>query len=407
MNPGGYTNYFSLNLTSGYSGANYFFEAALFSNLNERETRGLQVAGIANVTGGNAFAGMTDKEKDAKVRTGFEANLTGLQASGIANVVLNNVFGSQISGGVNVTKGALLGFQLAGISNTVYKYSFGVQLAGLYNVSAASMDGVQLSGLFNITTNELYGVQIGMINRAAIIQGANSYPATTEPTGVQIGVINVATKKMNGFQIGLINKAGVMQGTQIGLINIFRNGKDPYTRNGTAIGLINAGQVVHLSAYASDLFVGNIEIATGTEKNARVNGENTVRMIMNALIYANDPVFLSDREQWAVGYGIEKMYFNRSTAPGMGYFRFISFGADFLHINRQRGKLTKALNLLIRPNISVGSRLNPRNRHVYVMLIAAYNYLISKTDAYVESIGGSAKTRIAHWPGFGVGVLLR
>src|SRR5690606_3294036 len=48
-----------------------------------------------------------------------------------------------------------------------------------------------------------------------------------------------------------------------------------------------------------------------------------------------------------------------------------------------------------------------RNRHVYVMLIAAYNYLISKTDAYVESIGGSAKTRIAHWPGLGVGDLLR
>lgn len=35
MHPGGYSNYFSLNLTSGYSSANYFFEIGFISNLNE------------------------------------------------------------------------------------------------------------------------------------------------------------------------------------------------------------------------------------------------------------------------------------------------------------------------------------------------------------------------------------
>ncbi len=121
MHPGGYINYFSFNLTSGYSMANYIFEIGLISNLNVNETKGLQISGIANLTGANAFAGMQQKEKDEKIKRGFEANLTGFQIAGVSNVVLNNVFGGQISGVTNVAKGALQGFQLSGISNVVYK----------------------------------------------------------------------------------------------------------------------------------------------------------------------------------------------------------------------------------------------------------------------------------------------
>src|SRR5688572_9116790 len=170
LHAGGYSNYFSINVTSGYSAANYMFEIGGISNLNENETRGLQFAGLVNVTGGNAFKGMQWKEADKKKREGFEANLSGAQFSGIANIVVNNVFGWQTSGGVNLAKGSLQGFQLAGISNTVYKYSFAVQLAGVYNVSVESMDGVQVSTLFNVTQGGLYGAQLGMFNKAGFIE---------------------------------------------------------------------------------------------------------------------------------------------------------------------------------------------------------------------------------------------
>src|SRR5690606_8044049 len=145
MYPGGYINYFSFNLTSGYSKGNYLVELGLISNLNTDETRGLQLAGVANLTGANAFEGLLPKARDEKIRSGFEANLSGLQAAGVVNVVLNNVFGGQVAGGGNVVKGALHGFQLAGVTNVVYKYSFGVQLAGMWNVSYQSMDGIQLA----------------------------------------------------------------------------------------------------------------------------------------------------------------------------------------------------------------------------------------------------------------------
>nr|AIA10726.1 unknown Function [uncultured bacterium]AIA10891.1 unknown Function [uncultured bacterium] len=228
------------------------------SNLNVLETHGLQFAGVANITGGNAYAGLQWKEIDKKKREGFEANLSGAQFSGLANIVLNNVFGWQASGGINLSKGALQGFQLAGISNTVYKYSFAVQLAGIYNVSVESMDGVQTSGLFNITKGGLYGLQLSAFNRAGHTEGINSFE-NSDTWGVQIGLVNLAGR-MNGFQIGLINYGRRMQGTQIGLINIFSNGRTPETRDGTSIGLLNIGSSGHFSVFSSDMFIVTLRL---------------------------------------------------------------------------------------------------------------------------------------------------
>lgn len=120
IHPGSFSNIVAVNLTSGYSGASYLFEFAGVSNLNTTETRGLQIAGLTNITGGNAFAGMLPKEKERKIREGFEANLTGIQLAGVSNYVLNNVFGAQLSGGLNISNGALEGIQVAG-RNTAAK----------------------------------------------------------------------------------------------------------------------------------------------------------------------------------------------------------------------------------------------------------------------------------------------
>ncbi len=405
LHPGSYSNYFSLNLTSGLSSANYMIEIGGVSNLNVNETRGLQFAGIANITGGNAFAGMQMKEVDKKSREGFEANLSGGQFSGLANIVLNNVFGSQITGGVNVAKGALQGFQLAGISNTVYKYSFAVQFAGVYNVSAESMDGVQVAGLFNVTKGGLFGLQIAMINRAGYSNGINSYD-NQFPTGVQIGLVNFSGS-MNGFQFGLVNYSKRMQGTQIGLINLYRSGKTPETRDGTSIGLLNFGSTGYFSVYGSDLFPTNIEIATGTIKNKRLSGNRAEKQIQNSLIYANDAKFLSTRDVWAFGYGIKKMYFNRSTQPGRSHFQFLSFGVDWLHINHERKKITKELSLLARPGISLGSRLHPKNRNFFFFASATYNLYKSQSGKTLEMIADAKTSQLQHSPGFSGGVLIQ
>src|SRR5690606_26684823 len=66
MHPGGYHNYFSLNLTAGYAGSTRLLGLALISNADEESTSGLQIAGLANLTGVNAFAGMQRKEREEK-----------------------------------------------------------------------------------------------------------------------------------------------------------------------------------------------------------------------------------------------------------------------------------------------------------------------------------------------------
>lgn len=205
LHPGGFKNIISFNLTSGYSNATLLFEVAGISNLNTDETRGLQFAGLANITGGNSFAGLGKKELEKKVNSVFEANLTGIQVSGITNIVITNVFGAQLTGISNISGGALMGLQISGVSNVVRKYSFGMQLAGLWNSSVQSMDGLQVAGLMNYTGGQLHGVQVSLINKAELMEGKNSVGGSRE-TALQLGIFNMASK-MNGFQIGLINVA--------------------------------------------------------------------------------------------------------------------------------------------------------------------------------------------------------
>ena len=408
LHPGGFTNYFSLNLSSGYSKSNMVLEIAGISNLNEEKTRGLQISGLVNLTGANAFAGMDEKEKALKIKSGFEANMNGLQISGISNVVINNVFGGQISGGVNLSKGALIGTQIAGVSNVVYKYSFGFQMAGLWNSSVQSMDGVQFAGGMNYTSGELYGVQIAAFNRAGYIEGKNSMP-NDKPTGVQIGLVNVA-KKMNGFQIGLINYANRSQGTQIGLINIYRKGKDVGTRDGTAVGLANIGDVCHAAIYTDELFFTNYEISTGNMKNRRMKQEWTNKYVVNSLVFSNSSNgFVSDEKSWAFGYGLKKFHYSRSDLPGMVEFRFLSYGLELMKINYEAKKVTKDLSLLARPKISVGTRLHRKLPQVYVFGAVTYNLYWSETDSGISPTFMESSMRIENklfemWPGASFGI---
>jgi hypothetical protein len=406
LHPGGFDNFFSLNITSGYSSANYIFEMGIVSNLNVMETRGIQIAGVANVTGSNAYQSLTPKQIEKKKKEGFEANLSGLQIAGLCNIVLHNIFGAQISGGINNAEGAMQGVQIAGIGNTIEKYSFGVQLAGLYNSSVESMDGIQVSALLNATRGGLNGVQISAFNKSGFIEGKNSYESTGN-TGLQIGLIN-HSKSMNGFQIGLINVGGRMQGTQIGLINIFKNGKTPETRDGTSIGLVNMGSSGYLSLYTSELFTTNIEIATGTVKNRRKAADVMEKQIQNSLIYSKNFSFANESSQWAIGYGLKKFFFNRSATPAFSRMKFIAGGIDVLKINQETGKVSKDLSVVARPQILAGTRFHPKNRVFHFFAAVSYNIYHADNNQHINTlINESEKSSKKQWPGLSIGVLVQ
>jgi hypothetical protein len=402
LHAGSYTNIFSFNITSGYSAANKFLEIGLLSNANEIETRGLQIGGIANVTGINAYKGLSEKEIDQKYKKGFEANMIGAQLSGVVNSVLSNAYGWQATGGVNVVRNALIGFQLAGISNVVYKYSFGFQLAGISNISVQSMDGVQVAAVTNYTHGGLYGVQISAINEAGFIEGKNGYE-NNDYTGLQLGLVNKSRERMNGYQVGLINISGRMQGTQIGLINIYKRGKDIGTRDGTSIGLLNIGDVGHAAISANEIFPISYEISTGNRKNGRIASETKNKYVLNSLIYSTHGGWLENRNaEWALGYALRKYYYNRSVTPGMTEFWFFSYGGSFLHLNEQKKKLNNELNLLVRPEISVGKRIHPKLFGVYVFVAVSYNVLMNEGSK--SELANANQS--SHWPGASLGVML-
>ena len=407
LQPGSYENYFSINLTSGYSVSTLLFEVASISNLNTNRTTGLQISGIANLTGANAFAGLTKKDKDAKSNSGFSPYLNGIQISGLTNAVIGDAHGAQVSGGINLAKGGLVGLQFSGFSNIVYKYSFGVQVSGLFNASVGSMDGVQIGSLCNYTSGQLSGVQIGAFNQAGYIEGKNSYD-NTQPMGIQIGLINFA-KKMNGFQFGIINFAKRSQGTQIGVINFYKGGTQTGTKDGTAIGVINAGANTYISIGCNDMFGLNYEIATGTRKNARIEMDKRNVYVTNSIIYSH---LSHTGDYWGVGYGLKKMIFNRSALPGMTEARYISYGVDVQHINFKRSEITRDLSLLARLKIMVGKRITPKSFGFNWYTSLDLNTFWTKTGNYSiapKSLKSSTRVKdlyLDYWPGFSVGLLL-
>lgn len=405
FHPGSFNNFVSINLSSGYSASTLLFEFGVISNLNVNRTNGLQIAGVANITGGNAFGGLTKKESEAKIKSGFSPYVSGSQFSGLTNIVLGDAIGTQFTGGINFNKGALIGLQVSGIANIVYKYSFGVQLSGLFNISEVSFNGVQISGFSNYTNGELEGIQLGLLNQAGDIEGKNSLD-NAQPTGFQIGLINFS-KKMNGFQIGLINFAKQSQGTQIGLVNFYKGGKETGTRDGTAIGLVNLGDLTYLSIYASELFVLNYEISTGTRKNGRIKLDKRNVYVTNALIFSHSSF---NKQKWGMGYGLKKMYFNRSELPGKTESKFIGYGIDVEHINEVTGKITKNLNLLSRLKIIAGTRLAPKLYGVNCFAALSLNVFWTDDENsmkpdFLSSATKGKNMNIEYWPGLSVGLL--
>lgn len=405
LHPGSFNNYLSINLSSGYSASNILFELGLVSNLNVNRTKGLQIAGLSNITGGNAYGGLTREEIEKKKMNGLSPYLSGVQFSGLTNMVLGDVYGMQASGGLNINRGCMLGFQVAGIANVVNKYALGVQFSGLLNIVKTSFGGVQLAGFSNYISGEMGGCQISIFNLAGGIHGEVTGKRMI-PQGMQIGLINIS-EQMNGIQVGLINYAQQSQGTQIGLINFYKNGNQTNVRDGTSIGLVNWGDLTYVSVYTNELYAFNYEISTGTKKNGRIKSDKFNHYITNALIFSHKAYKGSS---WGFGYGFKNLLFNRSETPGQTESKFVGYGMDIERISKEKGNLSKGLSMLGRVKLIGGTRVAPKLFGVYCFTAISMNvYVTDQLDSlnpdFLTSTGRVKNRKVAYWPGLSFGLL--
>lgn len=438
LESGHYFNRFSLNLFSGISAGNHHLEIGTIANINTRSSTGIQLAGLANIIGSNAYYNLSMADELAIIEEGFSSDLKGIQLSGLLNFVRNNTEGIQLTGGVNFNNGYMHGFQLAGLSNMAGKQVFGVQIAGLYNVAVRGMTGAQVSALFNYTYGELAGLQLGLINRAMLLEGKNSASRSSD-RGFQIGLVNIG-REMDGVQLGLINIARATHGVQLGLINFFH--PSPYKGSsvegyGVPVGLLNFGSSgAHMRLYADEIFLTVLERTTGNCQNctftpSQMPFTGSFKIVnQNALIFGYNPWpgYNSDIK-WGFGYGFMKVFYNKSSMIEQDLKNgriLLSSGLRLMHLNRTT-KFDKSLSLLARAHVEAGLRLKGATRFLFQQLTGNYSpqklmgrkgahliagvsfntYLHNSTDIRngMEILRKREKgTNLQYWPGFSFGL---
>lgn len=169
-------NNFSFNLFGGYTAGVKGLEIGGLFNLNKKDVKYLQAAGLFNITGGS----VTGLQIGGLHNTSLK-NVKGLQAAGINNYVKGNFAGLQIAGVANINSGTMNGFQAAGVFNYQNRNSNAIQIGGVANIGGGEVKGLQVGGVFNYA-KKLRGVQIGLIN------------ISDTSDGYSIGLVNVVLK---------------------------------------------------------------------------------------------------------------------------------------------------------------------------------------------------------------------
>lgn len=325
-----YSAKYSLNIIAGSNGALDGYEVGTLFNYTKFYTSGFQLAGGANITGGDMsgvnIAGLINYAED---------DMTGIQFSGVANVSKDQLTGIQFTAGLNFSENGSSGMQWAGIANISNGDIEGIQGAGLFNYTGSDLSGIQFSSVFNYAGNDVEGMQFtsginyaggdisgliaagianiasddieglllsGVLNIAKnnasgllisgglnvskeieglTIAGFGNFAETIN--GLQIGGINFA-KEANGVQIGIINIANEFEGMPVGLISLYGNGRkniDVRFSDGgfTEIGITTGTHRVYnslLFGYNTllDRDVYRVGLAIGLEKNIQDSFEN-------------------------------------------------------------------------------------------------------------------------------------
>jgi len=349
------------------------------------------------------FAMKKSNEVRQMRRQGESADMIGVQLAGLMNFVRGSAVGGQVTMGLNSSR-SVIGVQLAGLVNTSEKYLLGGQLSLIANISNGPTAGFQLGLGLNKTKNDLEGGQLGMLNFARTIEGKNSV-LSDKPTAVQIGILNKA-KKMNGFQVGIVNISGEMRGTQIGLINIYNTPVKTGKKGGTAIGLVNTGNLLHLQYFVDETFLVNTGIGTGNDKNYGIMGRPSTKFLINYLLYRQNN--FSNVSMRAFGYGLEKYYFNVELGPN-NEFRFFSVGLYASYVDMK--EKTNGVNGLLELSLSGGTRLTNKMSGLYLKATIDGNFHYGSNDLTMgpKKIVLKAQSDSSvqeFWPGFRVGIIL-
>ena len=223
INASQYNAKYSLNFIAGYHGGLEGYEVGLV-NINRKFARGFQFGGL-NLTGGE-MAGL----QLAALLNYAEHNISGLQLSGFANYAGAELGGLQLSGFANYAGTELSGLQAAGFMNYAGTSLNGLQAAGFLNYGHSNISGLQAAGFANITSGNISGLQAsGFANIAGgSIEGLQAAGfaviARENSEGLHMsGFANIAGGQMEGmFLSGFSNiTGGSLEGIAItGFANI-------------------------------------------------------------------------------------------------------------------------------------------------------------------------------------------
>ena len=215
-------NNFSLNIVGGLTAGTEGVEIGCVFNINKKDAKYVQVAGVFNLVGGNVY---------------------GTQIGGIYNHVLDSLEGVQVTGFGNVVDGAVDGAQIAGFSNYARDHVKGSQVSGFANVSKGTTSGMQIGGFGNYSKGKMDGVQISA--------GAN---IADEMNGTQIGGLFNYAKELNGLQIGIFNYADTSSGYSLGFMSFVRKGYHKVSLSSNEVLNTNIAFKTGSSKYYSILF---------------------------------------------------------------------------------------------------------------------------------------------------------
>ncbi|MBP7407656.1 MAG: hypothetical protein KA941_02750 [Flavobacteriales bacterium] len=324
---GVFVNQYSFNFLAGYSRGLEGLELGVGVNIERNYVKGFQVAGMANLVGGDT--------KGAQI-AGFHNHtmhsLEGLQIAGFANTVWDTLSGVQIAGGANMVRGGMRGTQIAGAFNVATQDVNGVQFAGGINVTLRDVHKTQAAGALNygrnVTGAQVAGgvnVALGTVGGGQVAGGINY---ARDITGGQVGFgVNVAVDTVRGGQVGVLNFGRVVKGGQVGILNF----SDTIT--GASVGILSfAWRGYHrFDLVSNDAMPLSLQFRTGT------------RGFHNILGYS--PAVTSDG-RWGFLYGF-------GTEPRIGKHGFLNIDLTAEQIMEQE-EWVDAVNILGRFGISGG-----------------------------------------------------
>jgi hypothetical protein len=243
-------NSVSINAIGGYTAGVSGIELGGAFNINKKDVKYLQAAGLLNITGGSVTGVQL-----AGFHNNVLGNVKGLQASGFSNFVKGNVTGVQLSSIHNHVSGSLTGIQASNFSNFLKGKLIGLQISNIHNVCYDSVYGMQAANIVNFAHKQVSGVQLS---------GMGNF-ANRELNGVQISPFFNYAKKLRGLQIGLINVSDTSAGYSIGLINIVFKGIHKLA--------LSTNEVLHYNAAfkTGNKKLYSILLAGYSEKNDTVN----------------------------------------------------------------------------------------------------------------------------------------